>query len=100
MLIRSFQFQIFPTSEQEQQFLCFEGCRRAVWNWGLAYKRDFYAFTGSNIRYESLAKELTYLKTTPAYAFLKACSSQVLQQALMDLEQSYLNYFKAVAEFK
>src|SRR5258708_28854681 len=100
MSIRTFQYQIFPNPEQESLFLCFAGCRRVVWNWGVEYKRSFYAETGKGIGYNALAKQLTYLKSVPSYSFLKKCHSQVLQQALLDLEQSYQNYFQALAEFK
>ena len=96
---KCYTFRLEPTREQEAQFLRFAGCRRFVWNYGLARKQDVYKATGTGIGYNALGAELVHLKTCPATAFLKACHSQVLQQTLLDLEKAFTAFFEKRARF-
>lgn len=97
--IISYQFKIVPTPEQEEQFLRWAGCRRFVYNWGLDRKKTFYAQTGKTLRYKELAAELVSLKKQPEFDYLNDCPSQILQQALMDLEKAFSAFFKKVARY-
>ena len=99
VVIRTFQFQIFPNPEQEVQFLQWAGCRRLIYNWGLNRKQTVYAETKKTIGYKALASELVQLKKKPEYDFLNDCPSHVLQQALIDLEKSFSAFFKKVARY-
>ena len=89
IITRCYKFRLEPTTEQEQEFLRFAGCRRFVWNWGLQRKKTVYQETGKSISYKALAAELVQLKKQPETAFLNECHSQVLQQALLDLEKAF-----------
>src|SRR5450432_1910320 len=97
--IRSFQYRICPTPEQERLFLQWAGCRRLVYNWGLNRKQTVYAETKRTLRYKDLAFELVLLKQQPEYDFLNECPSQILQQALMDLEKSFTAFFKGITRY-
>jgi putative transposase len=93
---KCFKYRLEPTKEQEETLLRFAGCRRFVWNWGLARKQEVYKSTGKSIGYNALAAELVALKKQAETAFLKECHSQVLQQTLMDLQKrSRLPRFKS-----
>ncbi len=92
--IKCYRFRMEPNTEQEAQFLRFAGCRRFVWNWGLARKKEVYKTTGKGITYNALATELVALKKQAETSFLKECHSQVLQQTLMDLEKGYKAFFE------
>ena len=96
---KCYRFRLEPTREQEAQFLRFAGCRRFVWNYGLARKQEVYKATGEGIGYNALAAELVTLKKCPDTAFLKECHSQVLQQTLMDLDKAFTAFFEKRARF-
>jgi putative transposase len=96
---KTYKFRLEPTTEQEQQFVRFAGCRRFVWNWALARKQAVYKQTGKTIGYTALAAELVQLKKQPDTVFLKECHSQVLQQTLLDLEQAFVSFFQKRTKF-
>src|SRR5215831_3103437 len=99
IVAKTYKFRLDPTTEQEQQFLGFAGCRRFVWNWALARKQAVYKETGKTIGYNALASELVALKKQPETAFLKECHSEVLQQTLMDLEKAFVSFFEKRSRF-
>ena len=96
---KCYRFRLKPDKEQEAQFLRFAGCRRFVWNYGLARKQEVYKTTGKGIGYNALAAELVALKKQPETSFLKECHSQVLQQTLMDLDKAFTAFFEKRARF-
>ena len=91
---RCYRFRLDPTPEQEQAFRQFAGCRRFVWNWALARKKETYQRTGGSVTYNELAHELVELKRQPDTAFLNECDSQALQQTLRDLDRAFVNFFE------
>ena len=96
---KCYRFRLKPNKEQEAQFLRFAGCRRFVWNYGLARQQEVYKTTGKGIGYNALAAELVALKKQPETLFLKECHSQVLQQTLMDLDKAFVAFFEKRARF-
>src|SRR5687768_6538438 len=104
---KCYKFRVSPTAQQEARFLQFAGCRRFVWNWALARKQAEYKATRKGIAdtakpclgYSALAAELVKLKKEPETAFLRECHSQVLQQALMDLDKAFGAFFDKRARF-
>ena len=97
--VKCFKYRLYPTQAHEHAFVQFAGCRRFVWNWALARKQETYKTTGKSVNYNTLAAELVALKRQEKTAFLKECHSQVLQQALMDLEAAYKAFFEKRARF-
>jgi putative transposase len=96
---KTYKFRLDPTTEQQQQFIRFAGCRRFVWNRTLARKQTVYKETGKTIGYNALASELVALKKQSDTAFLKECHSQVLQQTLMDLGKAFASFFEKRSRF-
>src|SRR5690348_8397555 len=86
-----YQYRLFPTPEQEALFLLFADARRWVWNHGVERKR------AASLSYFELAAELVELKRQPPTSWLKQVHSQVLQQALLDLERSCTAHSKGIA---
>ena len=93
MLIRkAFRFQLDPTAEQEDLFRQTAGCVRLVYNLGLQERRLRYAHQNRrSTSYQDQANQLPGLKRD--YSWLKVPPAQCLQQALMDLDQAYRNFF-------
>jgi len=99
IVLKCYQYRIYPTPEQEERFRQFSGCRRVVWNWALARRIEHYKQTGKSLSFEDQCKELTLLKQQEEYAYLQEADSQALQQVLRDLNQAFQNFFKNPKHF-
>ena len=88
MIIRkAFKYRLYPNREQEKSLAVQFGQARYIYNWGLAQSRERYP------GYNQLAKCLPKLKAEEVTSWLKAGHSQVLQQALKDLDRGFQNFF-------
>ena len=96
---RCYKYRLYPTREQEARFVQFAGCRRFVWNWALVRKQAHFKATGKGIGFHALCAELVTLKKQPETAFLRECHSQVLQQALLDLDRAFVAFFEKRARY-
>ncbi len=77
----------------------FAGCRRYVYNKALEAQIKNREAGGAYIPYRKMALILPFWKKQEDTQWLADCHSQVLQQALMDLEKSYINFFEGRADF-
>lgn len=99
LLHKVYRFRMEPTAAQGDVLLRMAGARRYVWNWGLARRKEAYAATEKGLTYNQQAAELTALKKQPETAWLKEADSQLLQQALKDLDRAYGAFFGKRARF-
>jgi putative transposase len=104
MLIRkAYRYRLYPTSDQEQDFAHNFGQARFVYNHFLAERKAFHDAHKNDekkgLTYNDNANALKSLKKDPEYVWLKIAHSQVLQQSLKDLDQSYQNFFTKRAKF-
>ena len=79
----------------------FAGCCRYVYNRALAWQNARYECGEKKLGYAGLCKELTAWRSEALW--LAAAHSQILQQALQDLERAYRNFFEkraALPRFK
>ena len=97
--LKIYRFRMEPTQAQAEALLRMAGARRFVWNWGLARRKEAYAATGKGLTYNQQAAELTALKKKPETAWLREADSQLLQQALKDLDQAFAAFFEKRAGF-
>ncbi|MDR2819739.1 MAG: helix-turn-helix domain-containing protein, partial [Desulfovibrio sp.] len=96
--LQAYKFQLRPKAQQESRMRRFSGCCRFLWNKGLALERETYETTGKRIGYNRLAGFLRDWKKEEGTAFLAEAHSQVLQQALKDLDRAYVNFFRKRAD--
>src|SRR5690349_14966485 len=96
---KAFRFRMRPTPSQEAALRRLAGARRFVWNWALDRRKAYATEHGATIPAARLSAELTALKQQPATAWLQEADSQVLQQALNDLEGAFRNFFAKRAKF-
>lgn len=96
---RAYKYKIKPTMKQQHQLLQAFGCARFIYNWGLDKKTKAWTNEHKTITYFELAKELTQLKQTEEYKWLKEVSSESLQQSLRNLDNAYTQFFKAKKGF-
>lgn len=99
MLIRrAFKFELCPSGAQARLMSQFAGCCRYVYNRTLATEKSLYGKDNAHrFNYVECANRLIQWKKK--HTFLKDCHSQVLQQALKDLEKGYKNFFAKRANF-
>jgi putative transposase len=93
---QAFKFELIPNGEQQRMMRRFAGSVRYIYNHALALQKEMYETTGRSHTRFQLDKLLTiwkeekpWLSETPAHA---------LQQALVDLDRAYQNFFKKRAE--
>lgn len=78
MANKAYKFRIYPTSEQKVLFAKTFGCVRFVYNYWLDRKIKQYKENKITVTYSSCCKELTQLKKTNDYSFLKEVDSVAL----------------------
>lgn len=96
---RAYKYKIKPTYKQQHQLLQTFGCARFIYNWGLDKKTKAWTNEHKTITYFELAKELTQLKQTEEYKWLKDVPNECLQQSLRNLDNAYTQFFKAKKGF-
>jgi putative transposase len=97
--LQAYKFQLQPKAGQEHVMRKFAGCCRFVWNKALALEKETYEQEGKRHGYNKLAGLLRDWKKEEDTAFLSEAHSQILQQALKDLDRAYVNFFQNRAEF-
>jgi putative transposase len=98
-LRKVYRFQMQPTASQERGLLRMAGARRFLYNWALERRRTYYQETGKTIPAKTLSLELTALKQKPSTSWLKEVDSQLLQQALKDVDRAFTNFFERRARY-
>lgn len=98
-LRRVYRFKLEPNNEQTQKLYQLAGSRRFAYNWALARRNEFYKAEGKTIPAAQLSQELTQLKTCEETAWLKEADSQLLQQALKDVDKAFQNFFAKRSKF-
>lgn len=97
-LLKAFKFELMPNGAQIRRLKQFCGCSRFVFNRALAYRNEQYEADKSfKFSYNKIANLLPEWKRE--LTWLKDCHSQVLQQALKDLESSFKNFFAKRSDF-
>jgi putative transposase len=94
---QAFKFELMPNGGQQNQMRRFAGSCRFVYNKALALQKEMYDLTKRSHTRFHLDKLLTLWKQeTP---WLSETASHALQQALVDLDRAYTNFFKGRADF-
>jgi putative transposase len=98
-LHKVYKFRLCPNKAQASQLVALAGSRRFVFNWALARRKEHYAATGKTLSLAKLGLELTGLKQQEKTKWLKDSDSQLLQQAVQDVDRSFKNFFEKRASF-
>ena len=96
---KTYKFRLYPNKEQEKMLANYFGSVRFVYNHFLAKRKEQYEQTRKSSNYYEQAKELTAMKKTESFSWLKEINSQTLQHALRHLETAYVNFFKGRTRF-
>ena len=77
----------------------FAGARRFVWNWALGKQQQHVRATERSLSAKALSDDLTRLKLQPDTAWMREIDSQLLQQALHDLQRAFSAFFQRRARY-
>ena len=83
-----------PTKQQLVSLAKHFGCARFIYNYFLGYKNKQYKDIGKSASFAQMGRELTRLRATPEYCWLKEVSRQSSTYALADLDSAFNNFFK------
>ena len=102
---KSLKLRIYPTEEQSQLINQTFGCCRKLYNEHLQERNEFYINNILPIKGEATKTEINqvYKSFKPKtekewkeiYPYMKEVSSYSLQQARMDCDQAFVNFFKS-----
>lgn len=95
ILRKGYRFRLLPTQIQLISFVNFAGACRYIFNYGLDRRKKAYE-EGKSLRYFDQNKELTHFKGEDETSWLREIHSQILQQALKDLDQAFKHFFRRV----
>lgn len=95
-LKKGYKYRLEPTNGQRQLFAQFAGAGRFLYNRGLAQRKTAYENEGKSITYFDQNNELIKLKTQDSTSWLTDIHSQVLQQALKNLDNAFQNFFQNI----
>jgi putative transposase len=96
---QAYKYQLRPKKEQENIMKKFSGCCRFLWNRALALEKESYETEEKRLGYYKLAGHLKNWKKEEETKFLGEAHSQILQQALKDLDRAYRNFFAKRSAF-
>lgn len=89
---KAFKFRLYPNKVQQAELAKQFGAVRFVYNHYRAVREGYYLDTGTGLTYNDCAHDLSDILKDD-YPWLKEADSQVLQQALQDLDRAYQNFF-------
>lgn len=91
---KAYKVRIYPNKVQEQILLQTIGACRFVYNFYLNLQVNAYMQTGKNITYADLSRDLTILRNSSEYPWLKEVQATPVQQSLRKLEVAYSRFFR------
>lgn len=90
---KAYQFKLEPSAAQEQCFWQYAGAKRWVYNHMLAQRNETYKATGQSPTTNDQINQLPTLKRQDETTWLKTIHSQVLQNAVLDLDDAFARFF-------
>ena len=88
---KGIKFRLYPNKQQRELINRTFGCCRLVYNNALATRKDAFE-SGHPIGYKETSANLTAMKQSRVFGFLKDVDSIALQQSLRDLDTAYKKF--------
>jgi putative transposase len=95
---KTFKYRLNPTKEQGSLFAKFAGAKRWIYNRSLFQRKEAFEKEKKRISLFDQNNGLVLLKKQQDLSWLKEVHSQVLQQALSDLDKAYQNFFRGLKQ--
>lgn len=93
-MYKSYKIELAPNNKQKTRFYQCAGTARFIFNWGLFKISSAYSKDKTKITTFELSNQLTQLKKTKEYIWLKEISSWVPIYALQNLNSAFKNFFR------
>ncbi len=98
-MIKAIKVRLYPTRYQEELMFKSAGIARFSYNWGLAFLNKYYEENNKSLSIGELRKEFTKLRNDNDFTWLKEVSSEIPQQALKDLGESFKRFFRKESSY-
>ena len=98
-MIKAIKVRLYPTKIQEELMFKSAGIARFSYNWGLAFLNKYYEENNRTLSIAELRKEFTKIRNDEEFSWLKEVSSEIPQQALKDLGESFKKFFRKESSF-
>lgn len=98
-MIKAIKVRLYPTRYQEELMFKSAGVARFSYNWGLAFLNNYYEKNNESLSIRDLRKEFTKLRNRKECTWLKEVSSEIPQQALKDLGESFKKFFRKESSY-
>ncbi|CCL67204.1 TPA: transposase [Clostridioides difficile] len=98
-MIKAIKVRLYPTKRQEELMFKSAGIARFSYNWGLAFLNKYYEENNKTLSIGELRKEFTNIRNDEEFSWLKEVSSEIPQQALKDLGESFKKFFRKESSF-
>ena len=98
-MYKAFKYELNLTNKQATDLNRFMGCSRFVYNKFLHRKSEAYKQDQTKLSVFQLINELTELKRSEEFLFLRDVHSQVLQSSLRNLDNAFTNFFKGKSKY-
>ena len=94
-MLRAVKVRLYPNNEQEQELNKVLGCYRFVYNQMLAKRKIAYETDKTSLSVTDLSKWFYgTLRKDEQYPWLKEQNTQVMKQAIRQMDGAYQNFFK------
>ena len=98
-MIKTYKVRLEPNKEQEQKMWQSAGTARWAYNWTLGVQQENRQNGGKFIQDGELRKNLTKLKKTEEFCWLKKYSNNITKQAVKDACKAYKSFFNGNSKF-
>lgn len=98
-MIKGIKVRLYPTRYQEELMIKSAGIARFSYNWGLDFLNQYYEENNKSLSIGELRKEFTKLRNDDELSWLKEVSSEIPQQALKDLGESFKTFFRKESSY-
>lgn len=98
-MIKAMKIRLLPTKDQEEKMLKTINVCRFAWNWGLAYRNNYYKETGKSIYGRQIRTEFIKLKNTEGYGWIKDVSSKACEDEFTKIDKAFDRFFKGISKY-
>ena len=98
-MIKALKVKLYPTKKQEELMWKSASVARFSYNWGLNYLNNYYEENKKSLSIGNLRKIFTEIRKSEEYKWLREVSSEIPQQALKDLGDSFQRFFKKESDY-
>lgn len=99
IVIKTFKVQFKLNNKQKTKLFECAGVSRWAYNYALGRIKEYYEETGKFLSGGKIRKEITQLKKSDEYSWLKLYSNNIPKQAVKDACDAYRKFFKGQSKF-